>query len=905
MALLLPSLLLGQEQEIDSLINEAFRNLNEGKFFESEKPLLRLVQLKDSAGESKLIFIYNSLGLVYNNLGKYDLALDYFDKAQSLISDTEPSKKAAVYTNKGTILTLLKQYDASINYLEKAIRIYDGMNSLSKSEIQTLSAACLNYGIALFEAGKDIEALGYFERSEALKKNYKLSNLELVLTNKAKVYDALGEFDKAEYNFRKSIEKAISSNGEDYYRLPETYFAYALSLAKRGNEPEALQTLRNALYISRKNYGPKHTIVSMAEKLIGDQFLEMSELDSALYHYQKSLIAIVPGFESLDYMDNPEIDTALYDNRLLENLKKKSFALEKISDINPDKKLKTEHLRKSIETNGLAISLIDRIRREFPTEKDRLLLIQNEKTTYSDAIRKITKLYNLTSEEKLIPSIYNIARKAKAAALLDAIAGNDIVQSLSVPDSLIKRLNSVTTSIEVYEEEIRNETRMVNKDEQKLNSLKDELFSLNRELEMTRNKINNLYPDYKNLLLKASPKPLELIQKQLHPGETIIDYYIDNQEINGKKSLFSFIVTATDIGMLRTDIDTVFYSWIGILRGINNQKILEKEYNIRMKESLWNLYSILIKPIENKFAGENLIIIPDEEISWIPFDALIFNQPDISNGSFDGVDFLLSRFTVSYGYSSSLIKNPESGKSKGSINAFAPDYSISGSDYEALSGARNEIANIMKYFKGTLFENGNATKENFRNSLEKPVILHLAMHSVMDSSDSKYSFLLFDKQKDTITDNRLFNYEIGLLRINSPMVVLSTCNSGNGTLFHGEGVISLARGFIIAGAPSVVKTSWEVNDAVSSEIIVRFYGQLAKGLPKDKALRIAKMEFLGSCPPVMHNPYYWAAYELMGDNMPIMTYRNLVILLTSVSLISVLIATIFYFRRRSNLREGF
>ncbi len=76
---------------------------------------------------------------------------------------------------------------------------------------------------------------------------------------------------------------------------------------------------------------------------------------------------------------------------------------------------------------------------------------------------------------------------------------------------------------------------------------------------------------------------------------------------------------------------------------------------------------------------------------------------------------------------------------------------------------------------------------------------------------------------DTVDDGKLYNYEISLSRLRSPMVVLSACNSGTGTLYHGEGLMSLARGFILAGASSVIRTAWEVNDEVSADIISRFY----------------------------------------------------------------------------------
>jgi CHAT domain-containing protein len=81
--------------------------------------------------------------------------------------------------------------------------------------------------------------------------------------------------------------------------------------------------------------------------------------------------------------------------------------------------------------------------------------------------------------------------------------------------------------------------------------------------------------------------------------------------------------------------------------------------------------------------------------------------------------------------------------------------------------------------------------------------------------------------------------------------------------------MSLARGFILAGASSVVKTAWAVNDEASSEIISVFYDHLADGKAKNEALRLAKLDYLKKAGPAYANPVYWAAYEIMGDNAPV------------------------------------
>ncbi len=178
-------------------------------------------------------------------------------------------------------------------------------------------------------------------------------------------------------------------------------------------------------------------------------------------------------------------------------------------------------------------------------------------------------------------------------------------------------------------------------------------------------------------------------------------------------------------------------------------------------------------------------------------------------------------------YFSSLIFNNSFPRQEGEeVLSFAPDYGLTSRSRSLFlirsSGTVNELESVYRWFRGKRFTGESATETNFRLSMQEPAIFHLAMHSVSDSTDSRYSYLLFDTHNDTLEDGRLYNYEISLSRMKSPMVVLSACNSGTGTLYHGEGLMSLARGFILAGASSVIMTAWEVNDEISAEIIQIF-----------------------------------------------------------------------------------
>jgi CHAT domain-containing protein len=314
------------------------------------------------------------------------------------------------------------------------------------------------------------------------------------------------------------------------------------------------------------------------------------------------------------------------------------------------------------------------------------------------------------------------------------------------------------------------------------------------------------------------------------------------------------------------------------------------------------MYLNLVKPVEELIKGNKLIIIPDEEIGWLPFDAFLKNKPGPDQTDYEGLHYLINDYTFSYGYSSSLIFNKSNLELRGSkVFAFSPDYhNISSADsvFSSLRGAGNEIASIYKRFKGNSYTGEKATKANFISALHDPAIFHLAMHSMSDSTNSRYSYLVFDTHNQSPQDGKLYNYEISLTRIKSPMVVLSACNSGTGTLYSGEGLMSLARSFTLAGASSVIKTAWEINDESSARIMTLFYRYLSEGKEKNEAMRLAKLEYLKNSPPAFKDPYYWAAYEVLGDNSPVA--RNWKRSVIDISLIVIIAAgfVVFYFRRR-------
>ena len=95
------------------------------------------------------------------------------------------------------------------------------------------------------------------------------------------------------------------------------------------------------------------------------------------------------------------------------------------------------------------------------------------------------------------------------------------------------------------------------------------------------------------------------------------------------------------------------------------------------------------------------------------------------------------------------------------------------------------------------------------------------------------------------------------------LVILSACDTGQGDLKTGEGVMSLRRAFRIAGAESVLASHWKVSDAATSQLMTEFMRRWRSGQPRAQAWREAQLALLRS--KDFSSPYFWAAFTLTGQ----------------------------------------
>lgn len=138
-------------------------------------------------------------------------------------------------------------------------------------------------------------------------------------------------------------------------------------------------------------------------------------------------------------------------------------------------------------------------------------------------------------------------------------------------------------------------------------------------------------------------------------------------------------------------------------------------------------------------------------------------------------------------------------------------------------------------------------------------IIQLACHGRFSPDDPSKAALLLSRNG---SDGVLTVDEIEKLPMHSvDLVFLSCCYSGLGSRLAGDEVEGIARAFLSAGAKSVIVTHWDIEDKVTSEMVVSFYRGIRAGSPKAAALRQSQLEGLTE----HTNPYHWVAFQLLGN----------------------------------------
>ena len=224
--------------------------------------------------------------------------------------------------------------------------------------------------------------------------------------------------------------------------------------------------------------------------------------------------------------------------------------------------------------------------------------------------------------------------------------------------------------------------------------------------------------------------------------------------------------------------------------------------------------------------------------------------------------------------------------------------------------AAREIENLREVASEALtyaVTEADATRDQLlKLDLSQYSILHFATHGLLRPSSPENSGLwlsTIDREGKAV-DGFVGLQDIYSLRAPVNLVVLSACQTGLGKDTRGEGLIGLTRGFMYAGATSVVASVWKVEDEATAELMKRFYTEMLKnGKTPSEALRLAQNSIRQE--PQWSAPHYWAGFTLQGEygyvvNVPRAGWRMYqIILLSTIALLALASVAYLSLRRKS------
>jgi CHAT domain-containing protein/Flp pilus assembly protein TadD len=309
--------------------------------------------------------------------------------------------------------------------------------------------------------------------------------------------------------------------------------------------------------------------------------------------------------------------------------------------------------------------------------------------------------------------------------------------------------------------------------------------------------------------------------------------------------------------------------------------------------NLVELYDWLIRPVENllpKTTGEgdvpHLIIIPSGPLYYLPFQAFIWTSEDLTENA-----PLIVRYALSYSPSLATLKYAQALADTAYPQATFLALADPDSGNPRLPDAQTEARMVAQLFTvSSVYVDSYATEDVVQSDSATAREILLSTHGLFNPHNPMFSYLVVSPTAEN-KDGKLYAYEVFSLPLHAGMVVLSACETllpslaqmtdqlnkiarraGDDTpqeltedqlkeLTAGDEVVGLTRAFISAGASSVLSSLWSVPSGSTAALMVAFYGHLNDGLSKAEALRRAQMDVKAVYP----HPWYWAAFNLMGD----------------------------------------
>jgi len=754
----------------------------------------------------------------------------------------------------------------------------------------------------------------------------------LIYNTISQSYRRLNQPADAEKYFREGLAIETGNSIQDKYLL---YINYADFLADQGRGAESEKVMEDGLATVRRIFGTDSRDYCMMNASVAEilysgrgeteralliydrcfQYVKKHPWDEAmgrflLVKYTKALFEAGLYQKVLEVSDDPDFQYAAdhedisvaglaaeYSETDMEVLLIRYRALHALAhSLN-----RVEYLRQAIATGRIIIALYDYRRTEMSEDESRTNLSAATRDIYEGMIDNYLELYEIDHDRSSLEGLFEFSERSKVAGFLASMREVNAAK-FSLPDDLVDLDNDLRRQAGIYRELIVSEKAKAVPDSQRIATWESLAFSLMRKRDSLLTIFENRYPLYYNLKFSRKVTPLDEVKDVIGQKANLLSYVLTDDK------LYIIVTNRQKTGIITRDIDSTFFSSLARYRKMLSEVPVtsnaRKPFNEFMDLSL-ELHRILLEPVIPYLKGDKIVISPDNILSYIPFETLITGEFRSPGLLYRDAPFALKDYRFSYIYSVTLASETErrSRSFRNNLIAFAPTYEgmeINDTllmDYPGLRGeirslpyALLEAEDAVKQCGGRAFLAEEATEDAYKKEANNYAIIHLAMHTLVDDKHPAFSKMIFSHPDDGRDDGMLNTYEVYSVPLNAMMVVLSSCNTGTGMLVTGEGILSLARGFLYAGSRSVVMSMWAVEDASSSSLIGSFYSNMRKGQTKSEALRTARLKFLRSADQERSHPYYWSALVVYGDDTPlwfssIKLYSFLLIMLVVTALL--------------------
>ena len=796
----------------------------------------------------------SKLGEIYTNLGDYDKAAEYFTRSLAIFSSKYPDKRSAVgvlYQRLGDVYNKIGDLDKAIVYSEKGMKIYEQVFGEYHPQAGFMYELLADVYLKMKQYDN---AVTYYQK--ALASRYRVTgstsriDIAFLHTSLANTYILSRQYDSA-----------------------QVHLQAASDVEKRSGEKNILQS-------------------SLLQQRYGDFYIGRMDYFKALqcYHSSLCILALENGISSERSI--PAIDHSIYKKEILELLKCKASAFESIYSTTghlDDERMALAHYRK-------AMDVLDELRKQYSSDASKFYLTETGSMLYRNACRIALILFDRTNDPLDKESAFLIADRSKGNILMERLSDSEAKHFAGIPDSLLNYERDLLSAIARYETQMTGTASAGHGMQTIQNMMISDVQSKYLEARRKHRELIELfeqqYPQYYSLKYARYTLSVKELQTKLQPNTVVMEYLVNENEI------YLFTVSKKNVTVKTLKNAAAIQNLTR--RFSTSLKTFDSETYCSVG---FSLYSSIVRPVEAVIGhAEKILIIPDGYLYYIPFEALPINRYTAHPADFSIMKYIVTEHEISYAYSAAFdLKLNGYGKKDlttlSSFVGFAPVFkdtmkngdffanrsyveqsgisdvrsiTLDGKTFNELKYSENEVTSIESTLKPRSVATKNylydeATEKNFKSAAPQYDIIHIATHGFINEKDPKFSAILFSQPKNSSEDEDgiLYVNETFNLNLKAQLVVLSSCESGIGTLVDGEGMIALSRGLFYAGAKNIIFSLWKISDKQTYLLMEEFYKNIAAGKTYSSSLRSAKLSMIRSKESAF--PGKWSGFVLIGQ----------------------------------------